>query len=100
MAALKSSRAIKGVGLRQTFAVLGLVTLLGGWAFVAAINIMPANFFPGPWLVCERIAELLHSPYAGHLLQTHLLASLQKFVTSYGCAVLVGVPVGLAIGRF
>ena len=100
MAALKSSRAITGVGLRQTFAVLGLVTLLGGWAFVAAANIMPANFFPGPWLVCERIVELLYTPYAGHLLQEHLLASLRKFVTSYGLAVLIGVPLGLAIGRF
>jgi taurine transport system permease protein len=100
MAALTSSRARSGAGLQQTFAVLGLVTLLGGWALVAAANIMPANFFPGPWLVCERMVELLREPYAGHRLQEHLLASLQKFVTSYGFAVLVGVPLGLAIGRF
>lgn len=100
MAALTLSRARSRIGLQLTFAVLGLLTLLGGWAFVAAANLMPANFFPGPWLVCERIIELLHTPYAGHLLQQHLLASLRKFGTSYGSAVLVGVPLGLAVGRF
>jgi taurine transport system permease protein len=100
MAALTSSQARPGVGLRQTFAALGLMTLLGGWALVAAANVMPANFFPGPWLVCERIVELLRQPYAGLLLQEHLLASLRRFGTSYGFAVLIGVPLGLAIGRF
>lgn len=100
MAALTLSWARSGRGLQLTFAVLGLLTLLGGWAFVAAANIVPANFFPGPWLVCERIIELLHTPYAGYLLQEHLLASLRKFGTSYVFAVLIGVPLGLAIGRF
>jgi ABC-type nitrate/sulfonate/bicarbonate transport system permease component len=100
MAALTLSRARSGRGLQLTFAVLGLLTLLGGWAFVAAANIVPANFFPSPWLVCERIIELLHTPFAGYLLQEHLLASLRKFGTSYGFAVLIGVPLGLAIGRF
>jgi ABC-type nitrate/sulfonate/bicarbonate transport system permease component len=85
---------------RPILSVLGILTLLAVWSLVVIARLLPANFLPGPWTVCEQIGELLHQPYAGHLLQEHLVASLRKFAVSYTLAVLIGVPLGLAIGRF
>src|SRR5262249_54566979 len=38
--------------------------------------------------------------YSGSLLQQHLLASFDKFAFSYVLAIIFGVPLGLAMGRF
>ncbi|GAB2454925.1 taurine ABC transporter permease TauC [Comamonas humi] len=79
--------------------VLGILTLLGGWAALSASGWISPKFLPGPMAVLQRMAELTQEPYAGALLQQHLLASLEKFLLSFSIAVLVGVPLGLAMGR-
>ena len=39
-------------------------------------------------------------PFAGHTLPQHLAASLGRFAMGFGLAALVGVPLGLAMGRW
>ncbi len=80
--------------------VLGIVTLLGGWAAVTVSGLVPENFLPSPFVVFKEMAVLTHEPYSGALLQVHLLASLQKFAVSYLLAAVIGVPLGLLMGRF
>ena len=78
---------------------LGLASLLGGWAMVAASGWISPKFLPGPVEVLHKLAELTYEPYAGALLQQHLLASLEKFLLSFCIAVVLGVPLGLFMGR-
>jgi NitT/TauT family transport system permease protein len=79
---------------------LGIGTFLGIWIAVTVGGLVPPQFLPSPAALLERIAELTQHPYAGSLLQQHLLASLEKFGTSYVLAVVIGVPLGLMMGRF
>ncbi|HVL09504.1 MAG TPA: ABC transporter permease [Burkholderiaceae bacterium] len=80
--------------------VLGVLTLLGGWALVTESGLVPENFLPSPALVFKEMLTLTHEPYSGALLQEHLLASLRKFAIAYVLGVIVGVPLGLLMGRF
>ena len=79
--------------------VLGLLTLVGGWAALSSSGWVPEKFLPGPLAVLQRMVELTQVAYAGALLQQHLFASLQKFLLSFSIAVLIGVPLGLFMGR-
>lgn len=80
--------------------VLGMASLFLGWAAIAASGWVPAQFLPGPGAVFKEMADLTHEPYSGALLQTHLLSSLRTFIVSYLLAAVVGVPLGLMMGRF
>jgi NitT/TauT family transport system permease protein len=53
-----------------------------------------------PHEVLVKLIDLLHNPFAGATLLEHMLASLKRFGMGFGLAVLVGVPLGLAMGRF
>jgi ABC-type nitrate/sulfonate/bicarbonate transport system permease component len=85
---------------RLLLPALGLLTLIGGWTFVSSLDLVPGHFLPSPFAVLATMIELMHEPYAGSLLQEHLLASLDKFAVSYSLSVVIGVPLGLLMGRF
>jgi NitT/TauT family transport system permease protein len=53
-----------------------------------------------PHEVVLKMVDLLHKPFAGHLLPEHMLASLKRFGMGFGLAALIGVPLGLAMGWF
>lgn len=78
----------------------GMSTLFGVWAIIAYSGMVPQGFLPSPLVVLEKLLELMREPYAGSLLQQHLLASLEKFGAAYVLAVVIGVPLGLMMGRF
>jgi len=78
----------------------GIATFVGLWLAVTLGGIVSPHFLPSPPALLERIADLIRQPYAGSLLQQHLLASLEKFGASYVLAVAIGVPLGLTMGRF
>ncbi|HVB50012.1 MAG TPA: ABC transporter permease [Burkholderiales bacterium] len=84
---------------RYVASTLGLATFIGAWVAVTSLRLVPDTFLPSPLAVLAKIVELTHEPYAGSLLQAHLLASLHKFGVSYLLAVVVGVPLGLLMGR-
>jgi NitT/TauT family transport system permease protein len=85
---------------RASLSAAGIVAFIACWAFTARFEIVPANFLPGPLVVLHTIVDLTQNPYSGSLLQQHLLASLDKFAFSYALAIILGVPLGLAMGRF
>ena len=80
--------------------VLGIATFLILWAGATAAGLATPRLLPGPGAVAVEIVDLMHHPYSGALLQTHLLASLMKFGIGYGLAVFTGVPLGLMMGRY
>lgn len=77
-------------GLRLAFALVVLVV----WNAVAAQ--LGANFFASPLGVLRRSVELVRS---GELVQ-YLLPTLGVLLAGFSLAVVIGVPAGLAIGRW
>ena len=85
---------------RVGLSLAGIVAFVVCWALAAYFEIAPPNFLPSPVIVLRKFVELTQQPYSGSLLQQHLLASVDKFALSYVLAAGIGVPLGLAMGRF
>jgi len=80
--------------------VTGLAIFFGIWTGFALARVVPALFLPPPWAVATKFVDLLQQPFVGYTLQQHLLSSFGRFGVGFGLAVLVGVPLGLAMGWF
>lgn len=78
----------------------GTVTFLAVWYLARVFHFSPPQFLPMPHEVLFKLIDLLHNPFAGATLLEHMLASLKRFGMGFGLAVLVGVPLGLAMGWF
>src|SRR5260370_18837388 len=71
-----------------------LVVLLGGWEILGR-DINPV-FGSYPSAIAEAFWQLARTGK----LWTALLDSLRPFLLGYGLAIVVGIPIGLVIGRF
>ncbi len=80
--------------------IAGAVSFFAFWTVAALSGITSRTFFPAPWEVVGRFAQLLVEPFAGHVLHEHLLASLQRFLMGFCLAVLIGIPLGLLMAWF
>jgi NitT/TauT family transport system permease protein len=78
----------------------GLLAFFGLWALVSVTGVVPRLFLPPPWSVALKFVDLTHEPFSGYTLQQHLLSSFTRFGMGFGLAVLIGVPLGLALGWF
>jgi ABC-type nitrate/sulfonate/bicarbonate transport system permease component len=78
----------------------GLLAFFGLWAVASVAGLVPRLFLPPPWAVAAKFVEMTHQPFSGYTLQQHLLSSFGRFGMGFGLAVLIGVPLGLAIGWF
>jgi ABC-type nitrate/sulfonate/bicarbonate transport system permease component len=78
----------------------GAASFFALWTVAAWSGITSRTFLPMPWDVASRLGELLVVPFAGHLLQEHLLASFQRFGLGFLLAVAVGIPLGLLMAWF
>jgi NitT/TauT family transport system permease protein len=80
--------------------IVGAALFVGGWQAVAASGLVSKQVLPSPLAVLEAGWTMTQKPFAGNLLQAHILASLQRFAMGFGLAALIGVPLGLAMGRY
>ncbi len=80
--------------------IIGAALFFGGWQAVAASGLVSKQVLPSPLAVLEAGWTMMQKPFAGNLLQAHILASLQRFAMGFGLAALIGVPLGLAMGRY
>jgi ABC-type nitrate/sulfonate/bicarbonate transport system permease component len=80
--------------------ITGAAGFLLLWTVAALSGITARTFLPAPWEVVERFAQLLVEPFAGFVLQQHLLASLQRFAMGFVLAVAIGIPLGLLMAWF
>jgi NitT/TauT family transport system permease protein len=69
--------------------------LIGLWEGLARSGIWPAWLFPGPFEVLAKLASIA----SRGLLVDASLVSLQRLAVGYGISLVVGVPLGLLIGR-
>jgi ABC-type nitrate/sulfonate/bicarbonate transport system permease component len=88
--------AIVADWLKSALALLGFLVFIAlAWQTLAKVAGFDALLFPPLGTLVERFAELVSS---GELAEA-LLATLGRMVQGYGLAVLVAVPLGLAMGR-
>ena len=80
--------------------IAGLATFFGVWTVASVAGLAPEQFLPPPWAVAREFVALTHEPFVGYTLQRHLLSSFIRFGMGFGLAVVVGVPLGLAMGWF
>ncbi len=86
------------VGLR----VLAVVALVGIWWAITAVGIWPELIVPRPSSVWQRFVESVTTHdgvrgLEGHYLWEHLWASGKRLVVGVTLAIVVGVPIGLAM---
>jgi NitT/TauT family transport system permease protein len=80
--------------------LVGAVVFFGGWHVASASGLVSPRVLPAPLSVLEAGLRMSQTPFAGNLLQAHILASLQRFAMGFGLAAVVGIPLGLAMGRY
>lgn len=70
------------------------------WAVVASANVSP-DFLPSPWQVAQRIVWLAQSGnrIGEGTLWEHAAWSVLRFLSGFVLALVVGVPLGLLMGR-
>ncbi len=84
----------------RALSLIGLVAFFGAWTLIALSGLVQPQFLPTPWAVAQQFYELTQKPFVGYTLQTHLASSLGRFAMGFGLAVVIGVPLGLAMGWF
>jgi len=85
---------------RWLLTLLGTIGFFALWFGLAESGLVPRNALPSPVEVLTTAWKLTLEPFAGHTLLQHLAASLGRFGMGFGLAALVGVPLGLAMGRW
>lgn len=80
--------------------LIGLLAFFAIWYIASAAQWVPRQFLPMPHEVLLKLWDLILTPFAGHRLHEHMLASLQRYVWGFGLAALIGVPLGLLMGWF
>ncbi len=79
---------------------VGVVAFFGTWYLAALLQLAPPQFLPMPHQVLIKLIDLLHTPFAGYVLQEHMVSSLQRYALGFGLAALLGVPLGMMMGWY
>lgn len=79
--------------------VLVIGTLLIAWEVVARLNLVSQVFFPPPSEIWEAFIDVLKTGFYGSTLLGNLLASVGRVAVGFVVAVIVGIPLGLAMAR-
>jgi len=81
-------------------ACIGLIAFFAIWTVASLAGLASRQFLPPPWAVAERFIALTGEPFSGYTLQQHLVSSFARFAMGFALAVVIGVPLGLAMGWF
>ncbi|CAH2400821.1 taurine ABC transporter permease TauC [Mesorhizobium escarrei] len=77
---------------------LTILSVLGVWALSALLQLVSPVFLPSPAAVWSKFMAVASDGFVDATLLQHIAASLWRVFAALVAAVLVGVPVGLAIG--
>jgi NitT/TauT family transport system permease protein len=82
-------------GAKVFYSILGALGFVGIWSFFSVFVLEP-YVLPAPWSVAKRMWELTVS---GEVF-TNFLASFLKTMLGWFLALVLGIPIGLLMGRF
>jgi ABC-type nitrate/sulfonate/bicarbonate transport system permease component len=87
--------------LLKVLPVLSVVLFFGGWEFIVQTGIVPDTMLAAPSKVAQLfLVKLTEVDPDGALLHEHAWVSIQEAFTGYFLSLLVGLPLGLAMGWF
>jgi len=95
-----SDRCLMSMSRLSLLSVGSIAVALGFWSGLAWSGLLPKMFLPSPWDVTMALVKHIGAPFAGSTLPQHLLASLGRFLSGFALAIILGVPMGLAMGWF
>ena len=76
------------------------LVVIAVWQIVTTVGGIPSYKLPSPLQVLAGLKDLVVVGLPpGHLLHTHALYSLERVFLGYSVAVLLGIPLGIAVGR-
>ncbi|ESY76740.1 taurine ABC transporter permease [Mesorhizobium sp. LNHC221B00] len=87
----------RGVSARIVSAVT-ILAVLALWALSARLQLVSPVFLPSPLAVWNKFLVVIRDGFVDATLAQHAVASLGRVFAALVAAILVGVPVGLAIG--
>ncbi|MBV8046884.1 MAG: taurine ABC transporter permease TauC [Paludibacterium sp.] len=79
--------------------VLSLLAFVGLWWLLAHSGKIPPLFLPGPEAVLAKLGVLATVGFMDATLWQHLGASLARILLGLALAVLIGIPLGVLMGR-
>jgi taurine transport system permease protein len=79
--------------------VLSVVAFFGAWYVVNAAHLAPANLLPSMPEVWGALLDILHNGYRGTTLWENAAATMGRCLGGFALATVVGVPLGLWMGR-
>jgi NitT/TauT family transport system permease protein/taurine transport system permease protein len=84
---------------RRFIGVVTFVVIFGAWyALTTLTQTIGSGRFPAPTEVWDALTQIVVTGYADARLQVHVLHSVKLVVFGFTAAVIVGVPLGLAMG--
>lgn len=92
------SRRVGG-HLHRAATLLALVAAIALWQIVSVLHVFPPIALPSPVAVWKALVLLLTQGYGGHGLLADIWISFVRIVIGFVGAVLLGVPIGLAMAR-
>ncbi|SHF11584.1 taurine transport system permease protein [Kaistia soli DSM 19436] len=75
-----------------------LAVLLAAWQVSASLALVPSLFLPAPAAVFGQFVAVARDGFVDATLAQHLAASLGRVFAALTAAIVVGVPIGFAIG--
>lgn len=73
---------------------------LAGWALAARYGGVSPTFLPSPGKVLDAFVDAQFDGYRGYTLAAHVGFSLYRILSGFTLAVVLGVPLGLLMGRY
>lgn len=85
----------------KCFPYLSIIFFISFWQLIVSINIVPNTLLATPLQVVKLfIYKLSNANPDGAILITHVITSLSEALIGYICALIIGIPLGLAMGWF
>jgi len=94
-----SSRHVKLTRSLPLISVIAIATSFIAWFLIAQLKLVDPLFLPGPIEVFETAVDLAREGYRQSSLWTHIAVSVGRALFAFFIATLVGVPMGLLMGR-
>lgn len=92
-------RPVRALG-RVPLGLVGLLGILALWVIAVDGGLVEEKWLPGPTDLIAHTWMLITEGYRGTPLATHVLVSIRRTAIGFSLAVLLGIPIGLAMGRY
>lgn len=86
-------------GVHGMISVISVGTMLLGWSLITATHTVSRDLLPAPWDVWRALVQILREGYRETTLWGNAAATLLRLVAGFALAALLGVPLGLCMGR-